>query len=93
LESRHVLPLVSDLRARRAERRGDGYSLVVRALDALRSGSYESLHELAKALDRDTKNVYEDVKVLESQGLVQVVKRNARLSTPRARVERIHITM
>jgi predicted transcriptional regulator len=66
----------------------------VRLLDALRSGrTFESINELAEALARDPKNVYEDVKALESKGLVEVDRRNRRRSSPRAKVRRVVVTI
>lgn len=66
----------------------------VRLLDELRSGKkFESLNELAKSLDRDPKNVYEDVKALESKGLVKVDRRNRRRSAPSSSVRRVVVTI
>lgn len=66
----------------------------LRILDELRSGKrFDSLNELAKRLGRDPKNVSEDVKLLASKNLVEVERRNARRSIPRARVGKIVITM
>lgn len=66
----------------------------LRILDELRSGKrFDSLNELAKRLGRDPKNVSEDVKLLASKNLVEVERRNARRSIPKARVGKIVITM
>lgn len=66
----------------------------VRLLNELRKGKdYQSLRELAAGLHRDPKNVYEDLKALESIRLVDVERRNRRRSIPRARVNRVLITI
>lgn len=67
----------------------------LRLLDALRApdARYESVHELARALGRDPKNVLQDCKALAEHGLVTLDKRNARRTVPRAAVGRVVITM
>lgn len=67
----------------------------LRILDALRApgADYGSVHELARALGRDPKNVLQDCKALAAQGLVKMDKKNARRTVPRVVVERIVITM
>lgn len=55
----------------------------VRLLNELRKGKdYQSLRELAAGLRRDPKNVYEDLKALESIRLVTVERRNRRRAIP-----------
>lgn len=66
----------------------------VRLLDELRKRKdYQSLRELAAGLKRDPKNVYQDLKALEGIRLVHVERRNRRRSIPRARVNRVLITI
>lgn len=67
----------------------------LRLLNALRApgARYDSVHELARALGRDPKNVLNDLKGLAGHGLVVLDKRNARRTVPRAAVERVVITL
>lgn len=67
----------------------------LRILNALRdSGArFDSVHELARALGRDPKNVLNDLKALAEHGLVTLEKRNARRTVPRAAVQRVTITL
>lgn len=48
-------------------------------LDHLIEGHAASINELAAAVDRDVKNVYTDLMILESLGLVRLVKMGRRL--------------
>ncbi|MCW4050037.1 MAG: hypothetical protein NWE89_09925 [Candidatus Bathyarchaeota archaeon] len=43
-------------------------------LDSLTEGSFNSINEFAGYVERDVKNVYTDLKTLESLGLVQLIK-------------------
>lgn len=66
----------------------------LRILGELRSGHvYESIHELAKALKRDPKNVHQDVTALAEKGLLMIHRRNKRRSVPKPAVDKIVITM
>jgi predicted transcriptional regulator len=44
-------------------------------LRAIRSHHPGSIYELAKIVDRDLKNVQEDIRILERHGLVKITKR------------------
>jgi predicted transcriptional regulator len=48
-------------------------------LDHLIEGHAASINELSTAVDRDVKNVYTDLRTLESLGLVRLVKMGRRL--------------
>ena len=49
-------------------------------LRAIRSKHPRSMYELAKALKRDSKNVQEDLRLLERYGLVRMTRRRGRAS-------------
>lgn len=65
-----------------------------RVLERLRGAEeFGSIHELARALKRDPKNVHGDVEALVAARLVTVERRNRRRSIPRVRAEKITITL
>ena len=44
-------------------------------LRAIKTGHPRSIYELAKMVERDLKNVQEDIRILERHGLVKITKR------------------
>ena len=59
-------------------------------LDVLKSREFESISELARVLNRDIKNVFDDLKLLENYNLLKL-KKNKNKSFVMANVKEINI--
>lgn len=62
-------------------------------LSLINSSWAQSINELARKSGRNIKNVYEDLKVLEAQKLIRLIRGSNGKVTPQGFVEEIHLLM